>query len=251
MATDDPAREVRSEPTLNRGIALVPGPRGAPLEEQTLRVTVVACSRLLADTLVLALHGQTEIRVIATAFDGNPADRALASLASQPDVMVVQHSAMTDIGAAGLLGPTLRRTRLVVTSLPDDMDVVMRWAEAGATGLLTNDSSLRELVATIRLVSEGKGSCSPAITAMMLENFRALGTPLGRAAGLQNLTRRESQVARLLELGLSNTEIARHLGITIATVKNHVHNILTKLDLPSRGRVRLRRPINGHGIDDT
>lgn len=203
-------------------------------------MALVTESRLVADALGLALQG-ARISVVAVGCNLDDVAAQLDVLATQPQVLIIQHSCAEPHAVPERLGRSAPSARLVVTSVPEDLPTVLEWAEAGAHGLMTHETGLEEFVAGIRLVASGQGSCPPAMTTVLLDCVRALRSARGLPPEMEPLTRREHQVARLLERGLSNKEIARQLDITVSTVKNHVHNILTKLDLTNRGRVRLSR----------
>ena len=115
-------------------------------------------------------------------------------------------------------------------------DDVLPWVEAGAIGLVPHHVSLDELVSTLAVVTEGCGLCSPRITAVLLAHVATLAhQPHADGADLTELTDREHEIALLVNDGLSNKEIGLRLGITVPTVKNHVHSILEKLHVRRRG----------------
>lgn len=229
--------------TSNPGPA-IPAPRAQHSRlPQTIRVVLVSPNRLLVAALTLALARTAPLQVVRSHELIQNARADLVHLDPKPDVLVVDLD-----GGGGDSADEVRSfceawpcVRVVMTSVPPDLAVVLAFVEAGARGLLTVDSELHQLVSAIRTVAQGEAACSPAIVTVMLE---ALAHGPASARGMQSsLTPRERQVVRLLERGLSNKEIARQLDIKVATVKNHVHNILSKLELSNRSRVRgLTRP---------
>jgi two-component system nitrate/nitrite response regulator NarL len=107
------------------------------------------------------------------------------------------------------------------------------WASTGVSGLVSTDATARELIDAVRVVSGGGFACQGRIGSHLLSRLSRSGVADGPARR-QTLTAREWEVAVLIEGGLSNKEIARSLRIRVPTVKNHVHNILEKLNLDRR-----------------
>ena len=94
--------------------------------------------------------------------------------------------------------------------------------------------SLEDLLVLIEDVAVGNTSCSPVLASMLLRRFSTFTSRRLPAARELALTAREAQVLRMLELGLSNHDIAAQLSIAVHTVKNHVHSLLKKLGVSSR-----------------
>jgi DNA-binding NarL/FixJ family response regulator len=132
---------------------------------------------------------------------------------------------------------TRRSARIPLVALGisgSDSDVIA-CAEKGAAGFVTCDASLEELAGTIQRAAEGELVCSPRTAGTLMRRLATLAAerrpePIGAA-----LTRREQEVAALMREDLSNKEIATRLRIEVATVKNHVHNVLDKLRVHRRG----------------
>ena len=136
--------------------------------------------------------------------------------------------------------------RVVVMGLPKSEEVIVEYIEAGITGYVLHDESADELVDKIRAVAKGEATVSPNIVAALMERIvklKAMCDDVENDAQLSELTPREREVLELLEQGLSNQEIARRLVIEVGTVKNHVHNILKKLDLNSRRDLTVRNSV--------
>jgi DNA-binding NarL/FixJ family response regulator len=121
---------------------------------------------------------------------------------------------------------------LVLTASHEDADVVDA-VMAGACGYLLKDSSIDELLAGIRAAANGESLISPAIAAKVLQMMRTGGTQPEEAT-LSMLTDREMQVLKLIAGGQDNAQIAAELHISPKTVKNHISNILMKLQIDNR-----------------
>jgi two-component system, NarL family, nitrate/nitrite response regulator NarL len=127
-------------------------------------------------------------------------------------------------------------TAIIALGISETESDVVECAEAGAAAYVSRRGSLEQVIETSIRAATGQAVCSPAVTGALLRRIRALAT--ARAIGdlRAQLTAREVQVLELIDRGLSNKEIAQSLCIETATVKNHVHNILSKLDLRRRSQ---------------
>jgi DNA-binding NarL/FixJ family response regulator len=140
--------------------------------------------------------------------------------------------------------PGVKVIAFAVSEIEDDLIACI---EAGIAGFVTRDASIDDLAQSIMNALRDEVICPPRIAGLLFKRVAALseaGTP-----NVQMLTRREREIAELLNEGLSNKEIARNLRIGSATVKNHVHNILEKLHVRRRGEAaaRLRGALGSHG----
>ncbi len=153
---------------------------------------------------------------------------------------------LLDAGAAATLD-LVTRLRTPGSGVPivgfgiADERAALACIEAGLIGIVGRDASLAELATTIDGALAGEVRCSPQLVARLCERVATLSRARSPANDAP-LTRREGQVAELIAQGLSNKEIALALGIGPATVKNHVHNILEKLNVARRGAIGVRLP---------
>jgi DNA-binding NarL/FixJ family response regulator len=118
----------------------------------------------------------------------------------------------------------------------EDESEIVACAEAGVAGYHTRTQSLEDLLLLIRRVAAGESFCSPRVSAILLRRLSALASQRQPVGEELVLTAREAQILRMLELGLSNREIAGQLCIAVHTVKNHVHSLLTKLGVSTRAQ---------------
>jgi two-component system, NarL family, nitrate/nitrite response regulator NarL len=117
---------------------------------------------------------------------------------------------------------------------------VIACAEAGVAGYLLRHESLAQLGAVVQSVLRGETICSPQVAATLLRRVATLAAERRSADGTAQLTVREREVLQLVDLGMSNRDIAERLSIEVRTVKNHVHNILEKLQVHRRGEAAAR-----------
>lgn len=127
--------------------------------------------------------------------------------------------------------------RLIAIGVPDEESFILACAEAGVAGYVCLDSSVEELVSSVERALAGELSCSRRIAGALLERVGRLARQRPPEARGFRLTSREVQIVRLVDEGLTNKEIASRLHIELSTVKNHVHNILEKLDMHRRTEV--------------
>jgi DNA-binding NarL/FixJ family response regulator len=119
-------------------------------------------------------------------------------------------------------------------TISDEDDDVIDAILAGACGYLLKDSSIQDLMQGIRAASVGEALISPHIAAKVLQSLRAASVDSETIARGPELSDRETEVLRLIASGMDNAEIARDLSISPKTVKNHISNILMKLQIENR-----------------
>jgi DNA-binding NarL/FixJ family response regulator len=205
---------------------------GRPLED--VRVIVVDDHDLFRTGLrnLLEEHG---VQVIGEAGNGQTAVRLVTELA--PDVVIM------DLNMPGLSGVEATRrlmtiaplSRVVVLTISVDDEDVMNAVMAGACGYLLKDSSIDQLIAGIRAAAAGESLISPQIASKMLQRLRSQATSENAAETIRaELSEREIQVLKLIANGKDNAQIAQDLFISPKTVKNHISNILMKLQIENR-----------------
>lgn len=198
-----------------------------------LTVLIVSQVRLHREGLARTLAQRPGVHRVHTAADVPEALAQAASLC--PAVVLLDLSAGFDCSLAGELQAACPSTQVVVLGIEAEEDAILACVEAGASGYLSRDGSLDDLVTTIHSVAQDKLPCSPRISAALARRVARLANPQG-GPGRQRLTARERRVLALVRCGRSNREIAAALDISVCTVKNHVHNILTKLNVATRAQ---------------
>jgi DNA-binding NarL/FixJ family response regulator len=127
---------------------------------------------------------------------------------------------------------------VVVFGVEEEIEHILPYFEAGASGYVTRDASITELVEVIQTANKGHVQISPPIAKAVVERLKTLSETFnGLDKDMFNkvaLTRREMEVLELLEKDLSNQEIAKRLHLEVGTVKNHIHSILGKLGVNNR-----------------
>jgi len=195
---------------------------------------VVADIRLHRDGVAALLRLDRRIRISATPDASEP-----ARFETHIDVIVLDTAGDDGLGLVrrwGALG-----TPLVAIGIPSSEEHVLAFAETGVLGFVEREAGVDELAESITAAARGEASCPPRVATTLL---RRIATPCPQPpaprANATGLTAREQQIVELIAEGLSNKEIGGRLYIEVATVKNHVHNILEKLQVSRRGEAVAR-----------
>lgn len=116
----------------------------------------------------------------------------------------------------------------------DSAAEILAWAEAGASAIVDRKGTPLELTTVLEAVIRGEALCSPRVAGTLLRRLQTLARDRRPSDGTGRLTQRERDVLLLVGDGMSNKQIARHLGLQLPTVKNHVHDIFEKLEVSTR-----------------
>lgn len=207
---------------------------------------VVSDIRLVRDGLVWQLQRDGRVRIEGS---GPPDAPCFATLAAAPPAALALDLSATGMPAfARRLSAELPDVKLVGFALGECDAALAQWARTGVCGYVEREGSATDIVETVLHALKGELYCSPRFAAHLLAQLA------GRAAqaavrdhgeAIAALTPRETEILREIRLGASNKEIARQLGISAATVKNHVHHLLEKLSV--RRRAQASAMLNGLG----
>jgi two-component system nitrate/nitrite response regulator NarL len=200
-----------------------------------IRVMFVSELRLNREGIAALIddHDGIEVRPRATI------EREL--LDDDADVIVIDASARNGFGAARS-AIDLSGAPVVVLGAPEDEAEVIKLAELGVIGFVDRDGDVGELVTGIERAAREEASFSPRVGTALLRRINSAG-PRRPAGEMAVLTMREREVVHLVAEGMTNKEIAQRLCIEVATVKNHVHNILGKLEVEGRSEAVARLQI--------
>ncbi len=153
----------------------------------------------------------------------------------QPTIVMIKsgiRDAASLINVSRRLGPS---SRVVVYDLSLEREAeIVATAEAGVSGLLLNTESFERMLETLRNVERGHAMCSTEVSAVLLRRVYAFSQDINPDASLDRLSARELEILELIAQGLTNQQIASRLTLTLQTVKNHVHRLLTKMEVASR-----------------
>lgn len=209
-------------------------PAGGP---EPVRVAVVDDQAMIRMGIRMIIDHEPDLAVVTEAGDGDEAVRLVAATAAEVVLMDIRMPGTDGIEATRRIrsDPALTGTRVIVLTTFDDEAYVTGALRAGADAFLLKDAGPQTLVDAVRRVHAGASVLDAAVTGLVLEQWRRAHPRAGGEAGaLDTLTEREREVLLLVARGSSNTEAAETLGLTLATVKAHVHAILVKTGCTAR-----------------
>jgi two-component system nitrate/nitrite response regulator NarL len=203
-----------------------------------INVLVVQETRLMGDIIASVLDDEADIAVIGAVTDVREAFEKAQS--DQVDVVVIS-TRLPEQGALRLTQRLAQEVPLVsvlALGLSERKEDVLQYVEAGAIGYVLKNDSVEDLLAAIRSAHSGKARVSPEIAAALMSRVSELAQKFSTldpaVIDSGQLTPREMEILELLGQNLSNPQIAERLTIETGTVKNHVHNILNKLNVSTR-----------------
>jgi DNA-binding NarL/FixJ family response regulator len=175
------------------------------------------------------------VQIVGEAAAGEEALRIVRDLAPDVVVMDLNMPGMSGVEATRHISSVAPLTRVLMLTISDQDNDVIDAILAGACGYLLKDSSIQELMAGIRAAAMGESLISPTIASKVLQRVRASSTqPEIESTIRSELSEREIEVLKLIANGKDNAMIAGELHISPKTVKNHISNILMKLQIDNR-----------------
>jgi DNA-binding NarL/FixJ family response regulator len=203
---------------------------------EPIRVLVVDDHALFRRGLQMVLEQEEDIEVVGEAGDGSEAvDKAADAI---PDIVLmdVRMPKRGGIDACTAIKDAVPSCKIIMLTISDEEADLYDAIKAGASGYLLKEISIEEVATAIRAVNEGQSLISPSMASKLLTEFASM---IKRGDERQQvptprLTDREMEVLKLVAKGMNNRDIAKQLFISENTVKNHIRNILEKLQLHSR-----------------
>jgi DNA-binding NarL/FixJ family response regulator len=201
-----------------------------------IRVLLVTEMELVSNIIASVLDDEPDIQIVGRA---HSLDEALARI-PEADVALVS-TRLPDSGALRITEAVVEENpavKVLVLGLRESEKQILRYVEAGADGYVLRDNSVDKLLENVRAAHDEEALVSPNVAYALMSRVAELAQLFSDVeAGISDpadLTPREQEVLELVADGLTNQQIADRLYIEVGTVKNHVHNILQKLDVSSR-----------------
>jgi DNA-binding NarL/FixJ family response regulator len=200
----------------------------------TTTVLVVDDQALLRAAFSSLINAEDDLQVAGQAADGREAVEQAQKLTPDVVVMDVRMPVMDGIEATRHITAAGGPKVLILTTFDLD-EYVFEALRAGASGFALKGRPLEELLAAIRTVAAGDALLAPSVTRRLIAHFTQADQPPRKPPhGFDDLTDREQEVLTLVARGLSNTELAATLHVSLPTAKTHVSRILTKLNARDR-----------------
>jgi len=207
-----------------------------------VRILLVDDQPLVRASLRMVVTDAPDLEVVAEA--GNGAEAVQLARELRPDVVVmdIRMPGMDGLEATRRIVSADEHCRVLILTTFDDDECVYGALRAGASGFLVKDMALDDILGAVRVVAVGDALLAPSVTRRLIADFSAARpsttpAPATPPAELSAITDRETQVLTLIGQGLSNTEIATALCLSVTTVKTYVSRLLSKLN--ARDRVQL------------
>lgn len=213
------------------------------------RVLLVDDQLLIRQGIRMLLSTEVGIEVVGEAANGLEALRAIEQAKPEVVLMDVRMPEMDGVAATREIANRHPEIGVIILTTFDDEEYIFEGLRAGARGYLLKDISSEEMAEAVRVVAKGGALIQPSITRKVLSEFTRLSSqdaaPALAAQKLpadlpEPLTDRELEVLKCIAGGLSNREIAERLVITEGTVKNHVSNLIAKLNVRDRTQALLK-----------
>ena len=213
-------------------------PRDSSLHAEPIRTMIVDDHALFRRGLEMVLDEEPDIELVGQASDGTEAVEKAAE--SVPDVVLmdIRMPRSNGIEACRAMKEAAPSAKIVILTISDEEEDLFEAIRAGASGYLLKDIPLDEVADTVRAVYGGQSLINPSMAGKLLTEFATLARrdqdEPPQQVPAPKLTDREMQVLKLVARGMNNRDIAKELFISDNTVKNHVRNILEKLQIHSR-----------------
>jgi DNA-binding NarL/FixJ family response regulator len=204
-----------------------------------IRVLMVDDQALFREALRTLLSVQPDIEVVGEAGNGEEAVRLALELKPDVILMDLQMPVLDGVAATRQIQSIDANLHVIVLTTFDDDEYVFEGLRAGAVGYLLKDVSAQKLIEAIQVAASGQSFLQPSITAKVVAEFARQSKPAPSPLA-EPLTPRELDILRLMVNGLSNKEIADTLVISEGTVKNHISNILGKMEVRDRTQAALK-----------
>ena len=203
----------------------------------TVRVLVADDQALLRSSFRLLIDATPGMEVVGEAGDGEEA--VLLAQRTRPHVVLmdIRMPRVDGIEATRRICAGSADARVLILTMFDDDDLVYSALRGGASGFLLKDASPPELLSAISVIARGEALLAPAVTRRLITEFTRRPPAARVPAVLGVLTEREREVLATVARGLSNTEIADHLGLSLPTVKKHIGRLLAKLSARDRAQL--------------
>jgi DNA-binding NarL/FixJ family response regulator len=201
-----------------------------------INILIIEDNRVLREGLTAMLNTEADMRVVATIGSGNNILEKASR--SKPHIILLDVGLknINELSVVESVRKRLPAAKVIGMGFIPSQSEIVEFVEAGASGFILKDATMKEFIGTIRSVSKGMEVLPPSLTGSLFSHIAeyALKRGKGKISPAVRMTKREREIIALIADGLSNKEIAQRLNIATHTVKSHVRNVMEKLALHSR-----------------
>jgi len=206
--------------------------------EHKLKILIADDHPMLREALHRALDGEEDMEIVAEAGDGEEAVKLTSELKPDLVIMDIVMPKLNGIGATKKIKEVIPNTAVLILTAYNDEEYILGLLDAGAAGYILKSARGSDLVEAVRVIQAGESVLHPNIIAKLLE--RAMTGPVEGHQRSELLSERESEVLKLVALGMSNKGVAEKLSVSERTIKAHLTNIFNKLNVASRSEAIVR-----------
>jgi two-component system, NarL family, nitrate/nitrite response regulator NarL len=211
-----------------------PASLGYPSTVEVPRIYIVSDVRLYREGLTASLNRPSHLKIVGSGSSSEPIEQIVCA---QPHVLLLDLATSDNLALSSRVRALVPALQIIAFAVEELEESVLACAQAGICGLVSRDGSVEDLVAAVASALKGELLCSPRIAGLLFSQVAKLSGVQANPKLDILLTPREREIAALLARDLHNKEIARRLKLGPATIKNHVHNILQKLNVRRRSEV--------------
>jgi len=218
------------------------------MAQKRIRVLLADDHHLFREGLRALLVSAADLEVVGEAGDGNEVVAKAAEVRPDVILMDLQLPGLNGVEATRRILASQPKVSVLVLTMFEDTDTVLAAMRAGARGYLLKDTHEEALLRSVRAVANGEALFGPAVAERLIQ-YLAVATPPAEPRAFPELTGRELEVLSLLAQGLTNQAVADRMGISLKTARNHVSNILGRLQVADRTEAVARARAAGLGSE--
>jgi DNA-binding NarL/FixJ family response regulator len=218
------------------------------MAQKRIRVLLADDHHLFREGLRALLVSASDLEVVGEAGDGNEVVAKAAEVRPDVILMDLQLPGLNGVEATRRILASQPKVSVLVLTMFEDTDTVLAAMRAGARGYLLKDTHEEALLRSVRAVANGEALFGPAVAERLIQ-YLAVATPPAEPRAFPELTSRELEVLSLLAQGLTNQAVADHMGVSLKTARNHVSNILARLQVADRTEAVARARAAGLGSE--
>ena len=218
------------------------------MAQKRIRVLLADDHHIFREGLRALLVSASDLEVVGEAGDGNEVVAKAAEVRPDVILMDLQLPGLNGVEATRRILASQPKVSVLVLTMFEDTDTVLAAMRAGARGYLLKDTHEEALLRSVRAVANGEALFGPAVAERLIQ-YLAVATPPAEPRAFPELTGRELEVLSLLAQGLTNQAVADRMGISLKTARNHVSNILGRLQVADRTEAVARARAAGLGSE--